>query len=407
MSRFSLLALCLCSLLGSPAALADVLDPQSRFSLGGFGTVGLAHNSTDGAEFIRDILQPRGVSHGWSANVDSRLGLQAGFRANAQIDAAVQAVALYNYAGSYEPEVTWAFLGYSPDPAMRTRVGRLGWDVYMLSDSRNVGYSYLWVRPPVDHFGPLQVAHVDGMDATFRRDLGGALVSAKLYAGRIEQTIPTPNGADFDISGSRAGGAIVDFRKGDWFLRLGYSDVKFASEYSTLVPLLAVLRSIGTAQSAALARDLAFDGKSARSVSAGIAWEHESWQSELGYNRTTSDALALSRSESAYFMLARRVGEWTSFITLAARRSPASQGATGLPTPNPLDDAVRGILAGSRSDQRTLSIGTRYDFMRNVALKVQVDQVRVHDDATFLWRNVRAGWNGHATVFSIALDFVF
>jgi hypothetical protein len=62
----------------------------------------------------------------------------------------VQAVSYYNHAGNYEPELTWAFISYAPVPDMKVRAGRLGWDVYMLSDSRNVGYSYLWVRPPVD-----------------------------------------------------------------------------------------------------------------------------------------------------------------------------------------------------------------------------------------------------------------
>lgn len=403
----ALLALCLGSLLGSPAALADPLDPESKFSYGGFGTVGLAHNSTAGAEFIRDILQPRGVAHGWSADVDSRLGLQASFRPTREIETIVQAVSLYNDKGSYRPELTWAFISYSPDPGLSTRIGRLGWDVYMLSDSRNVGYSYLWVRPPVDYFGPLQIAHLDGADATFKRTLGGGLASAKLYAGRVRQRLPTPDGSEFDISGSKVAGATVDYRRGDWFLRLGYSRVDLDSEFPGLVPLLSALRGIGTPQSAALASDLAFDGKSIRNLIAGVAWEHESWQAQLSYNRKDSGALALRRTDSAYFLLGRRIGEWTGFGTLAATWSPASRASTGLPTPNPLDDAAGAILAGTRSDQRSLSLGARYDFARNVDLKLQVDRVHVLHDATFLWRNPRTDWDGRATVVSIALDFVF
>jgi len=45
--------------------------------------------------------------------------------------------------------------------------------------------------------------------------------------------------------------------------------------------------------------------------------------------------------------------------------------------------------------------------MRNMDLKIQIDQVRVIDNAAFLWRDPQPGWNGRATVFSIALDFVF
>lgn len=406
-NRCSLFTLCLWSLLGSSGALADGLDPESRFSLGGFGTIGLAHNSTAGAEFIRDILQPRGVAHGWSADVDSRIGLQASFRPTQEIEGTVQAVSLYNDVGSYRPELVWAFVGYSPDPALKARVGRLGFDAYMLSDSRNVGYSYLWVRPPVEYFGPLQITHIDGADATFKRDLGGWLASAKLYAGRAQQNIPGGGGAGFDLSGSGVAGANIDFRKGDWYLRLGYTQIHFANEYASVAPLLSALRGIGTAQSAALASDLAFDGKTVRSTSAGGAWEHGPWQAQLVYNRTTADALAVSPTDSAYFLLGRRVEAWTGFVTLAGTRSPLSQRTTGLPTPNPLDDAVTAAFAGGRSNQRSLSIGARYDFARNFDLKVQVDRVRVSDDARLTWRNPQADWNGRATVLSIALDFVF
>jgi hypothetical protein len=223
----------------------------------------------------------------------------------------------------------------------------------------------------------------------------------------VQQKVPTPDGSEFDISGSKVIGAVVDFRKDDWFLRLGYNRLDFDSEFPAVVPLLSALRSIGTPQSAALASDLAFDGKVTHNLSAGVAWEHGPWQAQLSYNRRDSGALALRRTDSAYFLLGRRIGKWAGFAGLAATWSPASRASTGLPTPNPLDDATAAILAGTRSDQRSLSLGARYDFARNVDLKLQVDRVHVLHDATFLWRNPQADWNGRTTVFSIALDFVF
>ena len=202
-------------------------------------------------------------------------------------------------------------------------------------------------------------------------------------------------------------GANFDFRKGDWYLRAGYTQIHFTKEYAGVAPLLAALRGIGSAQAAALADDLAFDGKTVRSVSAGGAWEHGPWQAQLVYNRTTSSALAVSPTDSAYFLLGRRIGSWTGFATLAANRDPPSDRSTGLPTPNPLDDAVMAAFVGGRAVQRSLSVGARYDFAANFALKMQLDQVRASDNARLTWRNGRADWNGRATVLSIALDFGF
>ncbi|MDP1538036.1 MAG: porin [Burkholderiales bacterium] len=409
--RHPLFALCLSALLAMAAPVgvrAAEPVPENAVTLRGFGTVGLTHNNTGGAEFIRDILQPRGVANGWSGNVDTRIGLQINARATAEIEGVAQVVSAYNHAGSYDPELAWAFISYAPGPDLKARAGRLGWDVFMLSDTRNVGYSYLWVRPPVDYFGPLQISHIDGADAVFNHTLGGGLASAKLYGGRARQQVPSPPGADYELTGTRVLGTNLNYRKGDWLFRADYTVVRLNNEVPDFVPLLAALRSTGSPAAASLATDLALADKTVEIVSAGAVYEHGPWQSQLMFNRHTSNSLAYPQKDSGYFLLGYRRGQWTPFVTLAATRSQAApQRGTGLPTPNPLDGAVSTVLAGTQSRQHTLSLGVRYDFMRNAALKVQLDRIRVQDNAAFLWRNPQPGWNGRATVFSLALDFVF
>ncbi|OGA23897.1 MAG: hypothetical protein A3I02_08045 [Betaproteobacteria bacterium RIFCSPLOWO2_02_FULL_67_26] len=401
-------ALCLSAFLFPLGVHADGLKPESALSFSGFGTAGMTRNSTGGAEFIRDILQPHGVASGWSGNTDSRLGLQVSVRPTAEIEGVVQAVSYYNYASSYRPELTWAFVSYAPNPGWKARAGRLGWDVYMLSDSRNVGYSYLWVRPPVDYFGQLQISHIDGADVVVKHELGGGLASAKLYGGRADQKVPSPPSPDYDLAGTRVVGANLDYQKGEWLFRAGYTTVDIENELPAFVPLLAALRATGLPSAAALAAELSLADKTLEIVSLGAVYEHGPWQSQLMFNRLTSDTLAYPRKDSGYFLLGYRTGQWTPFVTLSGTRSEAVQPrGTGLPTPNPLDSAVAASLASAQSRQRTLSLGVRYDFMRNMDLKIQIDQVRVIDNAAFLWRDPQPGWNGRATVFSIALDFVF
>lgn len=405
--RHPLFALCLSALLAPMGAIAAGLEAESAVSLRGFGTLGLTHNNTGGAEFIRDILQPRGVADGWSGNVDSRVGLQVNARLTTEIEGVVQAVSYYNHTGSYSPELTWAFVSYAPNPDLKARVGRLGWDAYQLADSRNVGYAYLWVRPPVDYFGPLQITHIDGADIAVTHELGGGLASVKLYGGRAGEKIPAPPGNDYDLA-ARILGANLDYRKGDWQFRTGYAALQIDNDPTDFVPLLAALRGTGSPTAAALAADLSLADKTIEIVSAGVIYEHGPWQAHLMFNRSMSNTLAAPRQDSGYFLLAHRSGQWTPYVTLAGTRSQAApQRGTGFPTPNPLDTAVSTTLASSQSRQHTFSVGLRYDFIRNAALKAQLDRIRVQDNAAFLWRNVQSGWNGHATVFSLALDFVF
>lgn len=389
------------------SAHADVLPASSGVSFNGFGTIGFVHNSTDGAEFIRNILQPHGVAGGWSGNVDSRFGLQLNVRSRAGFNGVVQAVSSYNDDGNYSPELTWAFVGYTPNPGVTLRVGRLGWDVYLLSDSRNIGYSFLWVRPPVDYFGQLQISHVDGADVVVKHELGEGVASAKFYAGYAHQKVPSPlTGEDYDLSG-QVWGANLDYQRGDWHFRTGYTSLKPRNELSAYVPMLAALRSSGIARAATLASELALADKTLEIASVSAVYEHGPWQSQLTFNRLDTNTLSYPRKDSGYFLLGYRIGQWTPFVTVSATRSRSSQWISGLPTPNPLETAISTSLVSAQSRQDTLSVGVRYDFARDADIKLQLDRIRVDDNAAFLWRNVQPGWDGRATVFTATLDFVF
>ena len=406
--RLAMHALCACALLWPPRATAEGLKPESPVSFSGFGTVGITYNDTGKAEFLRDVMQPRGIASGWSGNTDSRLGLQLNVQPLHNIEGVLQIVSYYNYAGKYDPQLEWAFAGYSPTPDLKLRVGRLGWDVYMLADSRNVGYSYLWVRPPVEYFGQLLISHIDGADAVYKQELNDGIASVKLYGGRADQKFPVPPGPVYDLEGTRVAGVNFDYQRGSWFFRAGYTAIKVNNELPVLAPLLATLRAIGNPAAATLASDMALSDKTIKIASAGVVYEHGPWQAQLMANRLTSNSLAYPGKDSGYFLLGYRMGQWTPYATIAGAWSDAApQRTTGLPAPNPLDPAVAAALAFTQSRQHAVSLGMRYDFARNAALKVQLDRVRVHDGAALLWRNPQPDWNGRATIVTLTLDFVF
>jgi hypothetical protein len=59
------------------AAHADGPD-MPAYSFAGFGTLGVTHSSEHEADFSSTILKPTGAgfSRNWSADIDSRLGVQ-------------------------------------------------------------------------------------------------------------------------------------------------------------------------------------------------------------------------------------------------------------------------------------------------------------------------------------------
>ena len=64
-------------------------------------------------------------------------------------------------------------------------------------------------------------------------------------------------------------------------------------------------------------------------------------------------------------------------------------------------------VSGPRMDSETFTLGTRWDFRRNMALKTQVDLVRGGKSVSMLVDDTDPGWNGKTTMVSVSLDFVF
>ena len=108
----------LVALLLLPSAFAETSD---EFTLQGFGTAGMARTTTRDVEFVRDLSQPRGISDSWSLQNDSVIGVQGVWRINPQLEAVVQAMSRYSYNGSFNPELSWAYVKYEPTPNLSLR----------------------------------------------------------------------------------------------------------------------------------------------------------------------------------------------------------------------------------------------------------------------------------------------
>jgi len=394
----------------SRIALAELPLDSETFSLGGFGTLGGPYNFSDQAGFIRDISQPKGTRGdgvGWK--IDSRLGLQGTWKPREDFEATLQLVSKYRYDGSYRPEATWAFLKYMIDPNLQARVGRLGADLYLQADSRDVGYAYLWVRPPVDYFGQLFVSYLDGADLTGTQRLGDGVLRGKLYAGQAAETIPVPGGGQYSLSGTRIVGGHLEYQHPHWLFRIGYGMIRLEKE-SFVAPLLNVLRNTGVPQAAALAQQMSLAGKRADFFSMGVAYDDGPLQSQLAISRLSSDSLMSPSNTAGYLSVGYRIGLWTPYLVYSRARSERHQGETGLPNISPFDALNAGVaqaLSFTRIDQETFSLGVRYDFARNADFKLQLDWIDSRPGSSLLWVEPEPDWDGETTILSATLDFVF
>ena len=389
----------------------DRADPA--FMLQGFGTLGLVHSSEDRADFVSGIFKPNGAgySRAWSADVDSRLGVQATAQLAPGLSAVLQVVAKQRYDNTYGPDVEWANIKYDITPDFNIRFGRTVLPVFMFADTANVGYSYPWVRPPLEVYRVLPVTNQDGIDATYRLHAGDWTNAMRVVWGW--KHIPLPHNAR-SVQATNGWAFIDTAEYGALTLRASYFRVRLTAK--GLNTLFDAYRLFGP-QGNAIAdeydpRDRLFDTRAL-----GVSYDPGDWfvTTEWGTGNMRS---ALGSNTAWYVSGGFRHGEFTPYLTYSRIRAdmPTSDPGIDVTTlPPPLAGLAGGLNAvlnkqlGSNPTQYTISAGMRWDFRKNVDFKMQLDHTRLGGGTFGLLTNVQPDFQRDSSfnVFSLAFDFVF
>ena len=381
-------------------ASADIdTENFERFSLSGFGTLGLARSDHNNPQFVRDLSQPDGLEKHWSAKIDSVLGIQANYRFDDDLEGIIQALSRYRHDGSHRPEISWAFFRYDPTPDWTLRAGRLGTEFFMLADSRLIGYANTSVRPPVDSFGQLIFSNIDGFDATLTYPVKSGLLRGKISAGRTSEKSAFPAGLTWDTTGSLLYGGHLEYLTGPWQFRLARNQIRLKHEQP--------LQALTGLDLIALEPELVIAGTCAKYSSIGAIYEADPVQLQFMLQQTEWESAVYRDTRSGFVNLAYRIGEFSPYLGYS--RSLASPMHLDTPPPEPLlGDLIR-FTSATRTDQHTWTLGVRWDVMKNLALKAQIDWINGSPESVFLFRgsNDAQHWQGRMTIHSLALDFVF
>lgn len=416
--HLSVLALIAC---GTAAVQAQERTAErSPLRINGFGTLGVTStHAPDGWFFRRDAAQDPS-DHATTVDTDSRLGLQAHYNVNPQWELASQLVLKRRVSGSKPFEsVEWLFAAFKPTDNVTLRFGRTNPDLFLLSDYRNVGVAYPWVRPSVDLYAALPLYTMDGGDASYAWQQDDARWRVKTFLGNgdTRATLATsPEQVVFKLR--YAGGAILTREQDGLLMRatLGGARLRADSHRSAYVArdALRTLQSypdpIVKGQAAELERNWGLETDTALFGELGLSYERDNWIWSAEY-ALTQVRTGTRSAQSAYVSLGRRLGDFTfysmlgrSLSRLPVQTAPDWSGIS--PEAQHLAQQLTDGINGSRSRQTTLSLGARWDFHAQMALKVQVDHFRVAKTGSGLW--VGPGQQAaRPNVLSATLDFTF
>lgn len=295
-------------------------------------------------------------------------------------------------------------------PDFDVRIGRVVLPVFMTSEYRKVGYANPWVRPPQEVYHLVPVTNIDGVEASYRSHFQGFTNTLRGTFGSQDNNI-----AGGGVSKARDGVTVVDSLEWDaWTLFAQYSTFKLTID--NLTPLFDGFRQFG-AEGQAIADRYDVKRKAFHVTSFGARYDPGTWFVMGEWTRLDSHSF-IGKSHGWYVTAGRRFGAVTPYATLAgvaldSASSTPGLSAAGLPSPlaataRDLDTGLNQLLA-MRATQTSISVGTRWDFARNMDLKVQFDHLDLGAGSPGVLANVQPGFHpgGSVSLFSIALDFVF
>ena len=367
-------------------------EEDSRVKLSGFASASILAGDIDyGLVSGPDVIDE---SSGFGA--DNTLGVKIGADINDKVDLSVQMLAKGTVDG-YSLNAHWAYIGFELSNQLLLRAGRLNFPGAFYSEVQEVGYSYLWVRNPIEAYTLIPLATYSGVDLVYT-----------LNYREIEFTIQP-------FLGSAPPFPISDL------------SVEVGLAYGLSLTSSFDLGKINIV--AAAAEDISFvAGGLERTVdyfliSAGVEIEYENiiFIGEITkkdiVNHASTNVVSNSDMAAWYMTLAYRVGDFVPHFTVAGTQSDntaifysANSPAPGAPPAGVPPEAWRvpvDMLIPGNAElflQRSITAGVRYNLSDQVALKLEAQRITPEKGT---WGVFASDPGEHANLFSLAVDLVF
>ena len=348
---------------------------QERARFNGF----LSAMATKNSKNIDVQFEGQGIDNNWSFSPDSIVGLQWDYRITDKTDATVQLVA--KGAQGFDVEAEWMYLTYHISDRQKLRMGRLRNPLYHFSETLEVGYSYAWVRPPLDVYLP-DVTSYEGISYIDQRQFNDWFYTFEARYGSIEEDITKVRGVY---------GLSVNINKDPWTFRALYG--KSSKLFVKILP-----------------------GDSSSSINyntLSVVYDDSDWQVlfEVAHLIPDEKSLVVGNA-TAYLSVAKRFGKFTPYVLLGAGDSDKDT-----------DDDKRDLAlfqSGSivaEYHQKSYSLGLRYELTPKVAFKVDVShfydfdgtggRFDISDDVGIISASRVAELDDSTNLFTFGIDAIF
>lgn len=340
------------------ASLESNSTDEDRIQINGFMTFAMErmNHIEDAATGETLVYQDNVGNEDWNLNRLTRAGLQISGNISDDAEAVVQI--LGRASDDFDAKVQWAYVSYDINEALTARAGRLMLPFYLHSQYIQVGYAYPWVELPSEMYSVIPLDTHEGIDLTWDFNTGNVAHSLNVFWGGMD--VPSEDQV-FEVRNQH--GINIKSNIGNWTGWYSYTNSEVSVDLSgTLandfgVPVIA-------------AGGLNMDHHYAYFTGLGLQYDNGALfaMAERGRLDLSTPANWFPTLDSLYVTAGYRLGKFTPHLTWASIEHSNIREVDGT---NPLAGVAAVLFQSFGDQQKSWTLGTRYDLTPGVSLKAE------------------------------------
>lgn len=354
-------------------------------NISGFGSVGIgkANNDVNYAGYTSENLQ-------WEQ--ETLAGLQFDFQVNERAKFVTQIVANSRY--DYEPKIEMAYASYDFD-SFTARAGKLRLPLFFYSDYTDLGYAYPMIRPSQELYENIVLKNYTGVDLLIPVELENSslLIQPVVGVGTIDEDDSMVGEVKLDkLMGLSANWNVNDFTfRGSYFVAESNPSCDFKTSSDPYCQMAVIL-----------------DSKDGQFISLGAQYDN----GDLIANIEGADVQLDGKFydyQSISTLIGYRISEFTPYFTVNWVETTDNEERVNLPSSS--------LREAMNYERLSYAVGSRWDFAKNMSLKVDVTYVDYKGTSGGFQENIETTANpfvatgnffeDDSILYSAKLDFVF
>lgn len=353
------------------------------------------------ANFTAGVALDENEVYGYDEDIDfnqhSLFAIQLSSDINDKVSATGQIIA--RGANDFDAKFEWAYLTYKASDNLSISAGRLRAPLFLYSESLDVGYSYHWVDAPQTVYD-IVFNNLDGVRFDYSTYAGDWELGAQFAFGVIDnpEISIASDGSSNGFKGNNTMILALNAGYESFKGRIVYGQTSADGTFADVDALTAALEPFAPN----FADQIQVDGDTGQFYGLALSYDNFDWFVNAEYTLVTNDDVFFQDDAAFYVSVGTRMGKLTPSITYQQRDGEDGYHYTSqiaaLPAPlqAALGPSIVGLEDGQFEDYSMVSLGLRYDWNTQIALKGEIVSFEDRMDS-----------DNDTTMFRLAVNYVF